>query len=153
MGNGNKFSLLIKRISLRFLVLAVSAQIIISFFGAAYCAIKLLSSKDDINLNPVLNEYTDITPEIVNGIASNKFKSITISYEFTRCRNPDESAEEYQHYRNKYNPFVMANNISPLKEFSAQIIFSDNVTSLDCAFTGLEQVKLSNSNRTPPLKK
>ena len=135
MGNGNKFSLLIKRISLRFLVLAVSAQIIISFFGAAYCAIKLLSSKDDINLNPVLNEYTDITPEIVNGIVSNKFKSITISYEFTRCRNP------------------MANNISPLKEFSAQIIFSDRVTSLDCAFTGLEQVKLSNSNRTPPLKK
>ena len=147
MGNGNKFSLLIKRISLRFLVLAVSAQIIISFFGAAYCAIKLLSSKDDINLNPVLNEYTDITPEIVNGIVSNKFKSITISYEFTRCRHPD------QHYRNKYNPFVMANNISPLKEFSAQIIFSDRVTSLDCAFTGLEQVKLSNSNRTPPLKK
>ena len=136
MGNGNKFSLLIKRISLRFLVLAVSAQIIISFFGAAYCAIKLLSSKDDINLNPVLNEYTDITPEIVNGIVSNKFKSITISYEFTRCRNPDESAEEYQHYRNK-----------------SQIIFSDRVTSLDCAFTGLEQVKLSNSNRTPPLKK
>lgn len=153
MSNGNKFSQLFKRISLRFLVLAVTAQIIISFFGAAYCAIKLLSSENDISLNPVLNGYTDITPEIVNGIISNKFKSITIGYEFTRCRNPDESAEEYQHYRNTYNPFVMANNISPLKEIRSEIVFSDKVTSLDCAFTGLEQVKLSNSNRTPPLKK
>ena len=153
MSNGNKFNQLITKISLRFLVLAVTAQIIISFFGAAYCAIKLLSSENDNSLNPVLNEYTDITPEIVNGIISNKFKSITISYEFTRCRNPDESAEEYQHYRNKYNPFVMANNISPLKEFSAQIIFSDRVTSLDCAFTGLEQLKLSKNNRYTPLQK
>ena len=101
MSNGNKFNQLITKISLRFLVLAVTAQIIISFFGAAYCAIKLLSSGNNNSLNPVLNEYTDITPEIVNGIISNKFKSITISYEFTRCRNPDESAEEYQHYRNK----------------------------------------------------
>ena len=153
MSNGNKFNQLITKISLRFLVLAVTAQIIISFFGAAYCAIKLLSSENDNSLNPVLNEYTDITPEIVNGIISNKFKSITISYEFTRCRNPDESAEEYQHYRNKYNPFVMANNISPLKEFSAEIIFSDRVTSLDCAFTGLEQLKLSKNNRYTPLQK
>ena len=153
MSNGNKFNQLITKISLRFLVLAVTAQIIISFFGAAYCAIKLLSSGNNNSLNPVLNEYTDITPEIVNGIISNKFKSITISYEFTRCRNPDESAEEYQHYRNKYNPFVMANNISPLKEFSAQIIFSDRVTSLDCAFTGLEQLKLSKNNRYTPLQK
>ena len=88
MSNGNKFNQLITKISLRFLVLAVTAQIIISFFGAAYCAIKLLSSENDNSLNPVLNEYTDITPEIVNGIISNKFKSITISYEFTRCRKP-----------------------------------------------------------------
>ena len=110
MSNGNKFNQLITKISLRFLVLAVTAQIIISFFGAAYCAIKLLSSENDNSLNPVLNEYTDITPEIVNGIISNKFKSITISYEFTRCRKPNESAEEYQYYRNTYNPFVTANN-------------------------------------------
>ena len=153
MSNGNKFNQLITKISLRFLVLAVTAQIIISFFGAAYCAIKLLSSENDNSLNPVLNEYTDITPEIVNGIISNKFKSITISYEFTRCRKPNESAEEYQYYRNTYNPFVIANNISPLKEISAEIIFSDRVTSLDCAFTGLEQLKLSKNNRYTPLQK
>lgn len=47
----------------------------------------------------------------------------------------------------------MANNISPLKEFSAQIIFSDRVISLDWAFTGLEQLKISKSSRTMPPQK
>ncbi len=92
--------------------------------------------------NPVLHSPDDINQEIIDGIIGNKFDSLTIDYEFTRSQNWElESPEDYDSYRNIYNPFYRADRINPIVYIKFPVILTQAVTSLASAFLGFERLR------------
>ena len=49
----------------------------------------------DLERNPILNSPDDITNELIEKILENDLDSLTINYEFTRCKEDDEDCENH----------------------------------------------------------
>ena len=61
--------------------------------------------------NPILNSPDDITDELIEKILENDLDSLTINYEFTRCKEDDEDCENWADVQNRINPFWIANGL------------------------------------------
>ena len=103
-------------------------------------------------LNPVLHSAKDITRELINQIIDNSINSLTIDYQFTRCRNPNEDFDSYERERLDINPFWKANSIKPIENLNFEIKLSPNVSSLECAFKYFEKLTYVNLNDTSNIK-
>ena len=101
-----------------------------------------------MNRNPVLNSPDDITEELIQRIINNDLDSLTINYEFTRCRNVDEDYKSWNEAQNRTNPFWRANGISPIKRIEFEIRLSKNVHSLASAFVFFEKLEYVNIQNT-----
>ena len=55
--------------------------------------------------NPVLNSPSDITDELIRKILANSLESLTVNYEFTRCKGEKESDDDWLNEQNRINPF------------------------------------------------
>ena len=84
--------------------------------------------------NPVINYPHDITDDLIQKIAYNQIDSLTINYEFTRCRNENEDYNQWKNEQNRNNPFWRANNIQPIKRIEFEIKQTDKSSSLACTF-------------------
>ena len=98
--------------------------------------------------NPVLNSSADITDELINKILANNLESLTINYEFTRCREKDEEYDDWKNERNRINPFWIANNIQPIERIEFEIKLTDKNSSLACAFCEFEKLEFVNLKDT-----
>lgn len=91
--------------------------------------------------NPVLNSPSDINDELIQKIITNSIDSLTINYEFTRCRHEDEKDENWKKARLASNPFWIANQQQELTSIDFEIKLAPKVHSLACAFTGLTKLE------------
>lgn len=66
-------------------------------------------------LNPVLSSPSDITSDLLQRIIDNSIESLTIRYQFTRCKNQNEIWDDWIGFQNRNNPFWKANKINMLK--------------------------------------
>ena len=97
---------------------------------------------DDYKYNPILHSENDITIELINKIVNNELHTLTIDYNFTRCMNEGESANEYKKERMSKNIFVRIDDeyYSKWHEYGYEydiiipVRFTSNVTTLACAF-------------------
>lgn len=98
--------------------------------------------------NPVLNSSADITDELINKILANNLESLTINYEFTRCKGEDEEYDDWKNERNRINPFWIANNIQPIERIEFEIKLTDKSSSLACAFCEFKKLEFVNLKDT-----
>ena len=82
-------------------IVAVIALLAAGIFGA----VKWYENYRE--MNPVLNSYADITDELINKILANTLESLTINYEFTRCREKDEEYDDLKNERNPCSPALV----------------------------------------------
>ena len=99
-------------------------------------------------LNPVISSPDDITNELIQKIIENSINSLTIDYEFTRCRKENESTNDWQSEQNRTNPFLRANSVQPLKSIEFEIKLTDKSHSLACAFFGFKELRSVNIKDT-----
>ena len=57
--------------------------------------------------DPVLNSPADITDELISDIIDNRINSLTINYEFTRCKNAKEKRGDWEEAIFETNPFLI----------------------------------------------
>ena len=98
--------------------------------------------------NPVINYPHDITDDLIQKIAYNQIDSLTINYEFTRCKNKNEDSDKWKNEQNRNNPFWRANSIIPIKRIEFEVKLTDKSNSLACAFSGFENLKYVNIRDT-----
>lgn len=116
-----------------------------SYFDSLKYLLKLpLFGKNGNEKNPVLNSRRDITDGIISGIIANSLESLTINYQFTRCRKKGESPQDFSKWQSLNNPFWRANQLSILKRIGFKIIFGPRVRSLSCAFYGFRKLEYVN---------
>ena len=84
--------------------------------------------------NPVINSPYEITDDLIQKIAYNQIDSLTINYEFTRCKNENEDSDKWKNEQNRNNPFWRANSITPIKRIGFEVKLGSGVHSLACAF-------------------
>ncbi|WP_405366927.1 BspA family leucine-rich repeat surface protein [Ruminobacter sp.] len=99
----------------------------------------------------VLNSPEDITDELISKIIDNDINSLTINYEFTRCRNDNEEMEDWEKFRLKNNPFWRANQQKALTNISFKVKLASNVHSLACAFYDMKKLEFVNLDDTSNL--
>ena len=99
----------------------------------------------------VLNSPADITDELISKIIDNDINSLTINYEFTRCRNDNEEMEDWEKFRLKNNPFWRANQQKALTNISFKVKLASNVHSLACAFYDMRELEFVNLDDTSNL--
>ncbi len=102
----------------------------------------------EVRRNPTLNSPEDITHELINKILANNLESLTINYEFTRCKGEDEEYDEWENEQNRINPFWRANNIQPIKRIEFEIKLTDKSSSLACAFCDFKELEFVNLKDT-----
>jgi len=124
--------------------LAVIIGAVIGAVGIAGYYNKCMASELDI----VLNSPADITDELISKIADNSINSLTINYEFTRCKNDKEKRYEWEKFRLKNNPFWRANQQKALTNISFKVKLSSNVHSLACAFYDMRELEFVNLEDT-----
>ena len=95
-------------------------------------------------VNPVLNSPEDITDKLISRIIDNDINSLTINYEFARCRKDKEERDDWEKFRLKNNPFWRANQQKALTNISFKVKLSSNVHSLACAFYDMRELKSVN---------
>ena len=98
--------------------------------------------------NPVLNSPSDINDELIQKIITNSIDSLTINYEFTRCRHEDEKDENWKKARLASNPFWIANQQQELTSIDFEIKLAPNVHSLACAFRDFRNLRYVNIKDT-----
>ena len=91
--------------------------------------------------NPILNSPDDITNEIIQRIINNNLDSLTINYEFTRCRKNDEDWDNWENEQYRNNPFWRANSVTPIKRIEFEVRLGPGVHSLACAFLFFEKLE------------
>ena len=105
--------------------------------------------KKDPKRNPVLNSPDDITNDLIQKIIANDLDSLTINYEFTRCKNEDEEYEElWNEAQNRTNPFWRANSVTPIKRIEFEVKLGSSVHSLAYAFCGFHKLEYVNIKDT-----
>ena len=91
--------------------------------------------------NPILNDPSEISDELIQKIRTNSIDSLTINYEFTTCEgNYWDSL--------KINPFKKANHQHKLTTIAFEIKLSSRVHSLACAFSEMTSLKFVNLRDT-----
>ena len=106
--------------------------------------------------NPILNNPSEISDELIQKIRTNSIDSLTINYEFTRCPPKDASKDEnkdeiHKNWEKEWlmsNPFGVANKQHELTSIDFEIKLSSNVHSLACAFMGMQKLKSVNLRDT-----
>ena len=98
--------------------------------------------------NPVINYPHDITDDLIQKIAYNRIDSLTINYEFTRCKNENEDSDKWKNEQNRNNPFWRANSITPIKRIEFEVKLGSGVHSLACAFYDFENLEYVNIKDT-----
>ena len=100
--------------------------------------------------NPVLNSPDDITHKLIQRIIDNDLDSLTINYEFTRCRKRKNGEDRDDWFKEQLqtSPFWRANNVSPIKRIEFEIKLGRNVHSLDYAFYEFEKLEFVNLKDT-----
>ena len=106
--------------------------------------------------NPILNDPSEISDELIQKIRTNSIDSLTINYEFTRCppkdaykdENKDEIHKNWEKEWLMSNPFGVANKQHELTSIDFEIKLSSNVHSLACAFMGMQKLKSVNLRDT-----
>ena len=91
--------------------------------------------------NPILNSPDDITNEIIQRIINNNLDSLTINYEFTRCRKNDGDWDNWENEQYRNNPFWRANSVTPIKRIEFEVRLGPGVHSLACAFLFFEKLE------------
>ena len=91
--------------------------------------------------NPIPNSPDDITNEIIQRIINNNLDSLTINYEFTRCRKNDEDWDNWENEQYRNNPFWRANSVTPIKRIEFEVRLGPGVHSLACAFLFFEKLE------------
>ena len=124
--------------------LAVIIGAVIGAVGIAGYYNKCMASELDI----VLNSPADITDELISKIADNSINSLTINYEFTRCKNDKEKLYEWEEAILETNPFLMANKQKALKSINFNVKLTSNVHSLACAFYDMKELEFVNLEDT-----
>ena len=94
--------------------------------------------------NPVINSPYEITDDLIQKIAYNQIDSLTINYEFTRCKNENEGYDKWKNEQNRNNPFWRANSITPTKRIEFGVKLGSGVHSLACAFYDFENLEYVN---------
>ena len=112
-----------------------------AFKGYEYC-------QNYISLNPVLNSPEDITSQLVQKIIDNSVDSLTINYEFTRCKNENEDSDKWENEQNRNNPFWRANSITPIKRIEFEVKLGSGAHSLACSFYGFKNLEYVNIKDT-----
>ena len=108
-----------------------------------------------ISLNPVLNSPEDITSQLVQKIIDNSVDSLTINYEFTRCKNKNEDSDKWGNEQNRTNPFWRANSVTPLKRIEFEVKLGSGAHSLTCAFydfRNLEYVNIKDTSKVTDMQ-
>ena len=98
--------------------------------------------------NPVINSPYEITDDLIQKIAYNQIDSLTINYEFTRCRNENEDYNQWKNEQNRNNPFWRTNSITPIKRIGFEVKLGSGVHSLACAFYDFKNLKYVNITDT-----
>ena len=103
--------------------------------------------------NPILNDPSEISDELIQKIRTNSIDSLTINYEFTRCppkdvHPKDEILKNWEKEWLMSNPFGVANKQHELTSIDFEIKLSSNVHSLACAFMGMQKLKSVNLRDT-----
>ena len=98
--------------------------------------------------NPILNDPSEISDELIQKIRTNSIDSLTINYEFTRCPHKDENRKNWEKEWLMSNPFGVANKQHELTSIDFEIKLSSNVHSLACAFMGMQKLKSVNLRDT-----
>ena len=106
--------------------------------------------------NPILNDPSEISDELIQKIRTNSIDSLTINYEFTRCPPKDASKDEnkdeiHKNWEKEWlmsNPFGVANKQHELTSIDFEIKLSSNVHSLACAFYNMKNLKYVNLRNT-----
>ena len=101
--------------------------------------------------NPILNDPSEISDELIQKIRTNSIDSLTINYEFTRCPPEDVKDEILKNWEKEWlmsNPFGVANKQHELTSIDFEIKLSSNVHSLACAFMGMQKLKSVNLRDT-----
>ena len=96
----------------------------------------------------VLNSPEDITDELISKIIDNDISSLTINYEFTRCKKDKEKRDDWEDAMLETNPFLIANQQKALKNISFKVKLTPNVHSLACAFYDMEKLEFVNLEDT-----
>ena len=105
--------------------------------------------QDYRKLNPVIDNPSEITHDLIQKIIDNKIDSLTINYEFTRCQKYEEEKEdEWEKEQTRTNPFWRANKVQPLKRIEFEIKLAQNVHSLACAFCKFKNLEYVNLKDT-----
>ena len=103
--------------------------------------------------NPILNDPSEISDELIQKIRTNSIDSLTINYEFTRCppkdvHPKDEILKNWEKEWLMSNPFGVANKQHELTSIDFEIKLSSNVHSLACAFMDMQKLKSVNLRDT-----
>ena len=103
--------------------------------------------------NPILNDPSEISDELIQKIRTNSIDSLTINYEFTRCPPKDVHPKDeiHKNWEKEWlmsNPFGVANKQHELTSIDFEIKLSSNVHSLACAFMGMQKLKSVNLRDT-----
>ena len=103
--------------------------------------------------NPILNDPSEISAELIQKIRTNSIDSLTINYEFTRCPPKDVHPKDeiHKNWEKEWlmsNPFGVANKQHELTSIDFEIKLSSNVHSLACAFMDMQKLKSVNLRDT-----
>ncbi len=98
--------------------------------------------------NPMLNSPADITNDLIRRMLANELDSLTINYEFTRCRQVQDDPETWQEMQLQTNPFRRADQQSQLKRIEFEVKFTSRVHSLACGFSNLKALEYVNLKDT-----
>ena len=132
------------------------AESCIEILGALRLTKLLIDNRDDSahrneidsTRKPILNSPNDITDELIQRIINNDLDSLTINYEFTRCKKYAEDWDNWKNVQNRINPFWRANKVQPLKRIEFEIKLAQNVHSLADAFYELSELEYVNIKDT-----
>ena len=125
------------------LKVVVTAGLVILVGGGVFGGYKYWKER-----NPVINSPYEITDDLIQKIAYNQIDSLTINYEFTRCKNENEDSDKWKNEQNRNNPFWRANSIIPIKRIEFEVKLTDKSNSLACAFSDFENLEYVNIRDT-----
>ena len=110
------------------------------------------------NLNPVIDSPDDIPEDLedlILKIVDNSIDSLTINYEFTRCKKENEDADKWREEQYRTNPFWIANRAAgifpgdnPIRRINFEIKLGPKVHSLACAFSSFKYLEYVNIKDT-----
>ena len=110
------------------------------------------------NLNPVIDSPDDIPEDLedlILKIVDNSIDSLTINYEFTRCKKEKEDADKWIEEQYRTNPFWIANRAAsifpgdnPIRRINFEIKLGPKVHSLACAFRAFKFLEYVNIKDT-----